>query len=62
MKSSTLEGKIVIAESGIGSIQDIYDLRSQGVHVFLIGETFMKAPDPGQKLKELIESSRYSAS
>ncbi len=56
------EGKIVIAESGIGSIQDIDNLRAQGVHVFLIGETFMKAPDPGQKLKELIDSLRYSAS
>lgn len=56
------EGKIVIAESGIGSIRDIDNLRAQGVHVFLIGETFMKSPDPGQKLKEIIESSRYSAS
>jgi indole-3-glycerol phosphate synthase len=56
------EGKIVIAESGIGSIRDIDNLRAQGVHVFLIGETFMKSPDPGQKLKEIIESSKYSAS
>jgi len=54
------EGKIVIAESGIGSILDIDNLRAQGVHVFLIGETFMKAPDPGQKLKELVNSSKYS--
>jgi len=56
------EGKIVIAESGIGSIDDIDNLRAQGVHVFLIGETFMKAPDPGEKLKELINSSKYSGS
>jgi indole-3-glycerol phosphate synthase len=56
------EGKIVIAESGIGSIEDIDNLRAQGVHVFLIGETFMKAPDPGEKLKELINSSKYSGS
>jgi len=39
------EDKIVIAESGIGSIEDIDRLRGEGVHVFLIGETFMKAPD-----------------
>lgn len=51
--------KIVIAESGIGSIKDIDGLRAEGVHVFLIGETFMKAADPGHKLKELIESSNY---
>jgi indole-3-glycerol phosphate synthase len=54
--------KIVIAESGISSIEDIDRLRGEGVHVFLIGETFMKAPDPGQKLKELIQSSTYSNS
>ncbi|GJM15626.1 MAG: indole-3-glycerol phosphate synthase [Thermodesulfobacteriota bacterium] len=54
--------KIVIAESGIGSIKDIDGLRAEGVHVFLIGETFMKAADPGQKLKELIESSNYRES
>lgn len=54
--------KIVIAESGIGSIEDIDNLRAEGVHVFLIGETFMKAPDPGQKLHELIKSSRYTNS
>jgi indole-3-glycerol phosphate synthase len=56
------EDKIVIAESGIGSIEDIDRLRGEGVHVFLIGETFMKAPDPGQKLKELIESGNYNNS
>lgn len=56
------QGKIVIAESGIGSIEDIDRLRGHGVHVFLIGETFMRAADPGQKLKELIESSRYTSS
>ena len=53
------EDRIVIAESGISSIEDIDMLRGKGVHVFLIGETFMKAPDPGQKLKELIASSTY---
>jgi len=53
---------IVIAESGISSIEDIDRLRSEGVHVFLIGETFMKAPDPGQKLKDLIESGKYKNS
>jgi indole-3-glycerol phosphate synthase len=56
------EDKIVVAESGISSIEDIDRLRGEGVHVFLIGETFMKAPDPGQKLKELIESSNYNNS
>jgi indole-3-glycerol phosphate synthase len=50
-------GVIAIAESGISSGADIKRLRDQGVHVFLVGETFMKAPDPGAELKKLISSS-----
>lgn len=50
-------GVIAIAESGISSGADIKRLRDQGVHVFLIGETFMKASDPGAELKNLISSS-----
>ena len=49
-------GIIAIAESGIGSGEDIKKLRQQGVHVFLIGETFMKAPDPGIELKNILSS------
>lgn len=48
---------IAIAESGISSGTDIKKLRAHGVHAFLIGETFMKAPDPGDELKNLISSS-----
>ncbi len=48
---------IVVAESGIRTSDDIAKLRSEGVHVFLIGETFMKTPDPGQELGKLISSS-----
>lgn len=59
LSSRVSEDKIVIAESGIASIEDIDMLRAKGVHVFLIGETFMKAPDPGQKLQELIASTTY---
>lgn len=48
---------IVVAESGIRSSGDIAKLRSEGIHVFLIGETFMKTPEPGKALSNLIESS-----
>lgn len=51
------EGVIVIAESGISSGADIRKLGEHGVHVFLIGETFMKAPDPGLELSKLISSA-----
>lgn len=46
--------KIAVAESGIRSHEDINKLRAQGVHVFLIGETFMRFPIPGEQLQNLI--------
>ena len=52
------EGSIIVAESGIRTEDDIRALRDEGVHVFLIGETFMKTPDPGAELKGLINSSK----
>jgi len=48
------EGNIVISESGISSIEDIEKLASVGINVFLIGETFMKAADPGHELKRIL--------
>ncbi len=46
--------KIIISESGIGSIEDIKRLRSAGISVLLIGETFMRAPKPGEELRKLL--------
>lgn len=50
-------GVTIVAESGISSANDIKRLRSRGVNVFLIGETFMKAPVPGKELQKLIRES-----
>jgi indole-3-glycerol phosphate synthase len=46
--------KIVVAESGINSRENLDFLRKYNVNVFLIGETFMRAKSPGKKLAELI--------
>ncbi len=46
-------GCTVVAESGIGTRADVERLLRAGAHAFLIGETFMRAPDPGRKLAEL---------
>jgi indole-3-glycerol phosphate synthase len=45
--------RIVVTESGIHTPADVVRLRASGVHAFLVGEAFMKAPDPGAKLAEL---------
>ncbi|MGH7792490.1 MAG: indole-3-glycerol phosphate synthase TrpC, partial [Thermodesulfobacteriota bacterium] len=48
--------KIVVAESGIHSSEDIKMLKEEGIYVFLIGETFMKAASPGKELAKLLSS------
>lgn len=45
---------VVIGESGIDAPADIERLERVGVHCFLIGESFMRAPDPGSKLAQLL--------
>jgi indole-3-glycerol phosphate synthase len=47
------KGCLVVTESGIRTAADVEKMRGAGVHAFLIGETFMRADDPGQKLAEL---------
>ncbi len=54
------DDRIVITESGISSDTDITLMREHGVHAFLIGEAFMRAPEPGAKLAELFNSSVVS--
>lgn len=46
--------KIIISESGISSVDDIKRLRSAGINVLLIGETFMRSPEPGEELRKLL--------
>ena len=46
---------ILIAESGIKSPEDVKRLRDIGFSGFLIGETFMSSPDPGETLKKFID-------
>ena len=45
--------KRVVTESGILSRDDVKRMREQHVDAFLVGEAFMRAPDPGQALKAL---------
>ena len=50
-------GKPVIAESAVRTQEDILMLQNAGASGFLIGETLMRAADPGAKLKELLQCS-----
>jgi indole-3-glycerol phosphate synthase len=48
---------IVVAESGIGTPEQLARLRERGVHAALIGERLMRAEDPELALRTLIASS-----
>jgi indole-3-glycerol phosphate synthase len=47
------DDRIVVTESGIHTSADVALMRANGVNAFLVGEAFMKAADPGEKLIEL---------
>jgi indole-3-glycerol phosphate synthase len=47
------DDRLVITESGIHTVADVERLRGQGVNAFLVGEAFMRAPDPGEMLHRL---------
>jgi indole-3-glycerol phosphate synthase len=45
--------KLLVTESGITRREDVLRMREAGVHSFLVGETFMRADEPGLALAEL---------
>lgn len=51
--SRRLEGKLVVSESGIRTKEDIDEILSYDVLNFLVGESFMRADDPGIELNKL---------
>jgi indole-3-glycerol phosphate synthase len=45
--------KLVVTESGILKPEDVKRMRDADVHAFLVGEAFMRAPEPGVELQRL---------
>ncbi len=45
--------RLLVTESGITTPADVGLMRGHGVHAFLVGEAFMRAPDPGAELARL---------
>jgi indole-3-glycerol phosphate synthase len=54
-------GIVAVAESGIETGADISQLRAAGYNGFLIGETLMRAPRPGEVLKALLHDANAVA-
>ncbi len=53
--------RIVVTESGIVTESDVAAMRAHGVHAFLVGEAFMRKPDPGVALVELFGAAQTGA-
>lgn len=47
--------KVIVAESGLRTHDDIRRVKDLGAHAVLIGETFMRAKDIGRAIKEVME-------
>jgi indole-3-glycerol phosphate synthase len=45
--------RLLVTESGIASAADVQRMRRAGVHAFLVGEAFMRSPEPGHALAQL---------
>ena len=53
LKSQIPPDRIVITESGIHTQEDVQLMLDNGIYAFLVGESFMRAESPGQKMREL---------
>jgi indole-3-glycerol phosphate synthase len=52
------KGITIVAESGLKTHEDIRKVEEAGAHAVLIGETFMRSPDIGAKIKEVMYGTR----
>lgn len=50
--------RLTITESGIMTIDDVNAMTERGIYGFLVGESFMRADEPGEKLRELFFPER----
>ena len=48
--------RILVTESGIQTREDVVRLRQAGMQAFLVGEAFMRQPEPGLALAELFQA------
>lgn len=47
------DGRLIVTESGIHTLEDVKLMRDHQVNAFLVGEAFMRADDPGSELQKL---------
>ncbi len=53
LKDMATEDHLIVTESGIHAKTDVLAMMDHGIYTFLVGEAFMRAEYPGQKMREL---------
>lgn len=53
LKQAIPDDRLIITESGIHTQEDIQLMLDNNIYTFLVGEAFMRANYPGQKMREL---------
>jgi indole-3-glycerol phosphate synthase len=53
LKANVPADRLLVTESGIHTRDDVLRMGAAGVNAFLVGEAFMRAPDPGEALAAL---------
>ena len=53
LRSCVPAERLLVTESGIATREEVARLRSADIHAFLVGEAFMRAPEPGEALADL---------
>ena len=52
LKADIPSDRLIITESGIHTHEDVQLMLDNGIYTFLVGEAFMRAESPGQKMRE----------
>lgn len=53
LKKEVPADRLLVTESGILTKEDVQTMRDAGIDAFLVGEAFMRAPEPGEALAKL---------
>ena len=61
LKDKVPADRVLVTESGILARSDVALMRDAGVHAFLVGEAFMREPDPGAALDRLFKTPSFAA-
>ena len=56
LQSAVPADRVLVTESGILARPDVALMRENDIHAFLVGEAFMRQPDPGAALRELFSA------